>query len=262
MNALASQRQLKDTIRAGEPTLGIFVKTPAIQIVETLGLSGADFIVLDAEHAPFGPAELDRCILAARSVGTPALVRLGAPRPENILQVLDMGAAGIIVPHVGSAHIARAAIDACRYEKGSRGFAGQTRAVNDAALPAAEYRKASDAAVIVIAQIEDADGVAAVDEISAVDELDAIFIGRADLAVSMGRDDINDPAVAAATEEILAAGRKAGMSTGLFLPTPEDIGKFREHGASLFAIATDQSLLIDAARGIATQFRRATGRSS
>lgn len=261
MDALAIQRQLKDAIRAGQPTLGFFVRTPAVQIVEALGHSGADFLVLDAEHAPFGVAELDVCILAGRSVGIPVLVRLGDPRPANILQVLDLGAAGIIVPHVGSAETAKAAISACRYENGSRGFAGQTRAAGYGALSGAEYRKASDESVIVIAQIEDTEGLANIAEIAGVSDLDAVFIGRADLCVSMGCDDIQDPAVVAATDEILAASGKANMSSGIFLTTTNDIGKFRERGASLIAIGTDQGLLIESARSIADEFRNATGQS-
>lgn len=261
MDALLLQRQLKDAIRSGKPTLGFFVRTPAIQIVEALGQSGADFIVLDAEHAPFGVAELDVCILAGRSVGLPVIVRLGDPRPANILQVLDMGAAGIIVPHVGSAKTATAAIKACRYENGSRGFAGQHRAAGYGALSGADYRKASDESVIVIAQIEDTAGHANIAEIAGVSDLDAVFVGRADLSVSMGCDDIQDPAVVAATDEILAASSKANMSSGIFLTTTKDIGKFRERGASLIAIGTDQGLLIDSARGIADDFRKATGQS-
>ncbi len=262
MDTLTRQAQLRNAIRTGQPTLGIFVKTPAVQVVETLGTCGANFIVLDAEHAPFGIAELDLCIMAGHSVGIPVLVRLGDPRPANILQVLDMGAAGIIVPHVGSAELAKAAISACHFENGSRGFAGPNRAAAYGALSGTEYRKASDASVIVIAQIEDTEGHANIAEIAAVSDLDAVFIGRADLSVSMGCDDIDSPAVVAATEAILAASNNAGMASGIFLPTAKDIGKFRKLGASLIAIGTDQSLLADAARGIADEFKNATGQSS
>ena len=258
MNTLKTQRQLKESIRAGNPTLGLFVRTPALQVVEALGQSGVDFVVLDAEHAPFDIAALDRCILAGRSVGMPVLVRLGNPLAANIQQVLDMGAAGIIVPHVGSANAARAAIQACRYDNGSRGFSGQHRAAGYGAIRGADYRKASDAAVIVIAQIEDAQGHANIAEIAGVEELDAVFVGRADLAVSMGRDDIDDAAIVAATDSILSAGKITGMTTGIFLPTPQEIGKFRDQGASLFMIATDQSLLVGAARSVADEFTSVT----
>lgn len=259
MDALKAQRKLKQSIREGKPTLGLFIRTPALQAVEIHAESGLDFVVLDAEHAAFGTSELDRCILAGRSVGLPVLVRLRDPHPAAILQVLDMGAAGIILPHVGSTNAARIALEACRYEKGSRGYSGQTRAAKYCAIPAADYRKASDESIIVIAQIEDEEGYDDVAELAALDELDALFIGRADLAVSLGADSIDDESIVTATSKILAAGKKTGMTTGIFLPTTKDIAKFQAQGASLFAIATDQSLLIDAATAVAAEFRSVTG---
>ncbi len=259
MDALTAQRRLKEKIRRTEPTLGIFVRTPATQVVESLGQSGVDFIVLDAEHAPFGISELDRCILAGRSVGTPVLVRLGDQRAASILQVLDMGAAGIVVPHVGSAKTAETVIRACRYNNGRRGFSGQHRAADYGSIPGVQYRRDSDESVIVVAQIEDSSGHANIDEIVAVSELDAVFIGRADLAVSMGCDNPDDAAVVAATDTILTAARQFETTAGIFLPTIDDTEEFRNQGVSLFVIATDQSLLIDAARRITTQFNGTAG---
>lgn len=254
MDALSAQRELKKAIRQGKPTLGLFVRTPALQVVEALSNSGFDFIALDAEHAAFGTSELDRCIFAGRAVGMPVLVRLRGRQPAAILQVLDMGAAGIILPHVDSVKAATTALEACRYQNGCRGFSGQHRAAGYGATPAGEYRKASDESVIVIAQIEDRAGYANVTDIADVNELDALFIGRADLAVSLGSTDIDDNDVVSATNSILAAGKKAGKTTGIFLPTTKEIKDFHGKGASLFIIATDQSLLINAAINVVQEF--------
>lgn len=259
MNALQTQLQLKNAIRDGKPVVGVFIRIPAVQAVEIHAASGLDFVVLDAEHAAFGTRELDHCILAGRSVGLPVLVRLRDASAEAILQVLDMGAAGIVLPHVGSTITARIALDACKYKDGSRGFSGQTRAAAYGALPASEYRDASDAAVIVIAQIEDEEGCANVAELAGMQELDALFVGRADLAVSLGADSINHESVVAATRKVLSAGKKTGMTTGIFLPTNDDLALFQEQGASLFMISTDQGLLMDAATKVSADFRRVTG---
>ena len=62
-------------------------------------------------------------------------------------------------------------------------------------IPASEYRNASDESIIVIAQIEDEEGYANVAELAALHELDALFVGRADLAVSLGVDSIDDDAI-------------------------------------------------------------------
>ena len=91
---------LKDRIRAREPLVGTFLKTPHYGVVEALGGTGLDFVILDGEHAGFGLAQMDACVLAARAVGLPCLARITSCTPADILRVLDLGADGIFVPHV------------------------------------------------------------------------------------------------------------------------------------------------------------------
>ena len=65
-------------------------------------------------------------------------------------------------------------------------------------------------------QIETADAVAAVDEIAAVDGVDALLVGPADLAASMGLlGQQNHPDVVAAVETVIAAGVAAGTPVGV-----------------------------------------------
>ena len=254
MDLLAAHLGLKKAIREGAPTLGLFIKTPAVQVLEVLADKGLDFVALDGEHAPFGSDDLDRCIMAGRSVGLPVLVRVREATPPRILEVLDMGAAGVIGPHIESVEQARRLAAACRYSSGSRGFSGLTRASGYGALPPDQHRKVSDDSVIVIGQIEDAAGVAAVDEIAAVEELDALFIGRADLAVSLGVSSLTDPAVADGVAKVLAAGETHGRATGLYLPGVEECAQFQGQGASLFIISSDQNLLMNSVAAMTAAF--------
>ncbi len=115
-------------LRSGEQLAGTWVKTPHPQVVEVLALSPLDCLVLDAEHAPFDRGALDLCILAARAGGTPVLVRPASGSPESILAALDGGADGVVIPHIRSAGEAEAAVRACQYVPGGRGFAGSSRA--------------------------------------------------------------------------------------------------------------------------------------
>lgn len=239
--------------------LGLFIKIPAIQVVESLAMAGLDFVVLDAEHAAFGSSELDRCILAGRSVGLPVLVRLRESTPAAILQALDMGAAGLVVPHVTSAAQAEKIVAATRYEGGTRGFSGMHRAAGYGTIAVDDFKAASDKSILVIAQIEDAAGVENIAEISAVDGIDALLIGPADLAVSLGAGNPGDPAVQQAVDTILAMAAAVGMRSGIFLPDTEKTSAYRNKGASFFIIATDQNLLVNAAGKIATEFKSLNG---
>ena len=101
----------------------------------------------------------------------------------------------------------------------------------------------SDRQLAVLCQIEDRAAVEAVDAIAAVDGVDCLFIGRADLAVSYGRDDIDHADVQAAVQRIAAAGRQAAVPVGIFVGDTRDIERYRELGISLFLVGSDQSLL-------------------
>ena len=237
---------LRDRLHAGDVLAGTWVKTPHPHVVEILALSPLDLIVLDAEHAPFDRASLDLCIMAARAGGKAALVRPASSAHEHLLNALDCGADGVIVPHVRSAEEARAIVRACHYVPGGRGFAGSTRAAVYTTLGMAKHRAAAKA-ITVVAQIEDIEAVEAIDEIAAVEGLDALFIGRADLTISMGAETSDDDAVVAAVDRICAAGAAAGIPVGMFLARVGDVPLWRAKGATLFVLSSDQDFLLKGA---------------
>lgn len=120
---------LQATPRAGVTT-GTFIKTAHPQVVEVLGSTGLAFAVIDAEHAPFDRNTLDLLMLAARAAGLPLLVRIPDKAGPSILQVLDLGAAGLVVPHVNNAAEARAIVARARQDRCDvRARLGRARAV-------------------------------------------------------------------------------------------------------------------------------------
>lgn len=246
---------LKDRLRARELLAGTWVKTPHPHVVEVLALSPLDCIVLDAEHAPFDRVSLDSCILAARAAGKPVLVRPASASHENLLQALDGGAAGVICPHVRSAQEARELVRACHYGPGGRGFAGSTRAAGYSTLGMVKHREAAKD-IVVIAQIEDAEALEQIDAIAAVDGVDALFIGRADLTISMGANGADDPQVVAAVDRICAAGKSAGMPVGMFLARVADVHDWRTKGASLFVLQSDQEFMLNGAATLVDAIRK------
>jgi 2-keto-3-deoxy-L-rhamnonate aldolase RhmA len=239
----------RDRLRAGELLSATWVKTPHPHVVEVLSLSPLDALVLDAEHAPFDRGSLDLCLLAARSGNMPILVRPSANNPAAILQALDGGADGVVVPHVRNRAEAEAAVLACHYRTAGRGFAGSTRAAAYTTLGMAAHRAAAHN-VVVIGQIEDAEALAQIDAIARVEGLDALFIGRADLTVSLGAQSPDDPVVVAAVEQICSACLAAGMPVGMFLARQSDVAHWRERGASLFVLSSDQDFILAGARSL------------
>ncbi len=244
----------RDRLRAGDLIAGTWVKTPHPHVVEVLCLTALDCLVLDAEHAPFDRRDLDSCILAARAGGKPLLVRPADASHEHILNALDCGADGVVIPHIRSVKEAQAAVKACHYVPGGRGFAGSSRAAAYTSLGMAKHREAAKG-VTVIAQIEDAEALDHIDAIAAVDGLDALFIGRADLTVSLGCDSSDDPRVIAAVEAVCAAGKAAGRSVGMFLARVSDVPLWRTHGATLFILQSDQDFILKGAATLVSEIK-------
>ena len=247
---------LRERLRAGELLAGTWIKTPHPHVAEVLALSALDVLVLDAEHAPFDRASLDLCILASRAGGKPVLVRPACGEAAQILNALDCGADGVIVPHIRSADDARALVRACHYRPSGRGFAGSSRAAGYTTLGMAKHRAAAQG-VIVIAQIEDVEAVEVIEEIATVEGIDALFIGRADLTISYAVESPDDPIVIAAVERICAAGKAAGRTVGMFLGRAGDVPEWRAKGASLFLLQSDQDFLLQGAAALGEAIRSA-----
>ena len=108
-------------------------------------------------------------------------VRLPSVDPAPIGRVLDAGADAVIVAMVESPEQAAAAVAATRYAPaGVRSF-GPLRA--SLGLDHTEH----EARTSMFAMIETARGLAALDEICAVPGLTGVYVGPADLAISLGQ---------------------------------------------------------------------------
>jgi staphyloferrin B biosynthesis citrate synthase len=235
--------ELKQRIAAGEALLGTFLKTPHPHVVEVLSTANLDLLCIDAEHAPFDRRDIDQCVLAARAGAMPVLVRPASAAPEQLMNALDCGAAGVLIPHVRSVEAAVRAANLCRYGREGRGYAGSTRAACYGLKTMPEHIEQSNAGIVVVAQIEDAEAIDDIEAIARVPGIDALFIGRADLTVSLGFLDQDDAAVVAALERIVEACRKAARPCGLFLARPGDVRHWKDRGARLFLLGSDHGFL-------------------
>lgn len=221
--------------------LGALVRMPAEQLVEVAALSGCDLVVLDTEH---GPVEgLAAHVTAARACGADALVRVGSADPVEIGRALDAGAVGVVVPHVRDPGQARAAVAAAHYPpRGTRGFAGYTRAAAHGTVDTAAHLRRS-AGTRVVVMIEDADGVAAAAAIAAVDGVDGVLVGPADLAVALGvPGEVDHGTVVAATAAVHAAARAAGTAVVTIVGSPAAAAAAFADGADLVLVNVTAAL--------------------
>ena len=183
--------------------------------------------------------------------------------PENnasaILNALDCGAAGVLVPHVDSAERAQEAVAACRYRGGRRGFSNTTRAGGYGALGMARLMDEADAQVACVAMIEDVAALEHLEEIVSVAGLDALFIGRGDLTAAMGLDNMTGPQVHAAVARICAAAKAAGLPVMVLPGSKADATAMAELGATGFVLSNDQSFLMKAAQAALAEYASPLG---
>ncbi|WP_354442891.1 HpcH/HpaI aldolase family protein [Ottowia thiooxydans] len=230
--------------------LGTFVKTASPHVIEVLGTTRLDFVCIDAEHAPMDRAVLDIMVMAARTTRLQAFVRIPEINPAVVLSTLDIGATGLLVPHVDSADQAAEVVAMARYKGGLRGFSSSPRFAGYGSLGMKEALRAGDEAQI-ICQIESEEALKSAAAIAAVPGVAGLFVGRADLALSMGLDNPRDERVTQATLDILRAARQAGKIAGVHVGNNAERDQFAAEGADWFIVSSDQTLLRQAAQGIA-----------
>jgi 4-hydroxy-2-oxoheptanedioate aldolase len=188
-----------------------------------------------------GLADYHAAVTMLQAVGlgdsTP-LVRVPWNEPGIIGRMLDAGAMGIIIPMVNTVAEAEAAVAACRYAPaGARSF-GPIRA---AMQEGPTYFERANAEVASIANLDD---------ILAVPGIDAVYVGPADLSVTLGLPPGNNDDAAAFTEAleaIVAACGRAGVVPGIHASAAL-AQRRREQGFRLMTIATDLGSLMAGAR--------------
>ncbi|KRA43267.1 HpcH/HpaI aldolase family protein [Devosia sp. Root635] len=246
--AAHAYRSFAPRLRAGSRLVGSFVKTPTSHATEIFGLLGFDFVVFDMEHSAIEIGALDHLILAARAAGLAGIVRVAEATPASILSALDIGAAGILVPHVLSAERARAMVEAARYAGGKRGFANTTRAGDYGMVGYGAHKVAQDRETACIAMIEDIEALDVLDDILSVPGLDAIFIGRGDITAALGGEAIGDPRTTEVVGRIAAAATRHGVPAMTICADGDDAGVMAGMGINAFMIGSDQGFMAKSAK--------------
>jgi 4-hydroxy-2-oxoheptanedioate aldolase len=236
-------QSFRERCTGGAVVIGTFAAIPHPVAIEVTAAAGVDFICIDWEHAQISRERIEDLVRAADVHGVPAMVRVPGHAPESIAAALDAGAAGVLVPRVSTAEQARAAVQATRYPPvGARGVGPGRAAAYGYRIP--DYLAAANKSLLLTIQVETAEGLANIDAIAAVDGIDVIFIGPGDLSVSI---DAMGPAGAsrlnAAIETIAKAAIDAGRTSGIFRPSPDDIGTWMQSGIRFFILASDTMFL-------------------
>lgn len=184
---IGSGRRIRDALDAGRVPYGVTVQLPSPEIVEIAGAVGLDWVWIDAEHGSLGLEDIRHLIRAADAVGVDTIVRVPDGTPSYIQRVLDLGARGILVPHLRTPQDAIDLVRAGRYgPTGERGACPFVRSTAHYSLDWTADADRANADVLLLGLIEDPEGVENVEAIAAVPGLDGLSFGPIDLAVTLG----------------------------------------------------------------------------
>ena len=238
-NAHRRETNLRRRLRDREPFLAFFSIIPAVEVVEIAALSGFDGIILDTEHGSYGTETLPALILAAKASGIFPIVRVRSNDPSLIGAALDAGAAGVLVPQIGSAQEAQEALQAARFApRGTRGANPWVRAGGYGLTPRWFETANDDTAVLLM--IEGIGGLQALDDIMGLADLDGIFLGPVDLSHALGvPGQISHVLVQEAITSTIRRATEASVSSGVFSPTSTAASNWLKRGARFVAIGVD-----------------------
>ncbi len=237
---------VKSSLQSGNHAFGTMVFeffTPGMpQIAKT---AGAEFILFDMEHSGVSIESLKGQIAACRGIGITPMVRVPTLQYHFISRCLDMGAMGIMVPMVESAAQAREIVSATRYPPAGRRGAAFAMAHDDyEGGPVPDKIAVANDRTLVIALVETAAGLAAVDEIAAVDGIDVVWIGHFDLTNFMGiPGQFENPNYLKAVDTIVQAALRHGKVSGFMAADEIWARNYLAKGFRIIAYGVDHHLL-------------------
>jgi 4-hydroxy-2-oxoheptanedioate aldolase len=239
---------VKQRLAAGQTVLGILVFTASPMVVEIAAAGGLDFVILDMEHSALDVHRAGDLLRAADASGITAFVRVPGVDPALINKLLNLGAAGIVLPHANRANCADL-LKAMRYApKGDRGACQITRAAGYARGNWNDYACMANDEIMSIALVEDAATLKDFEAFAALDGVDAYFVGPTDLSIALGVPGVSfdDPVMGAALDQVVAAARrhrKYAMTLVGNNLDPSYAKRIAQRGAQIIVLGTDADLL-------------------
>ncbi len=233
-----TKNTMLETLASGGTALGawMFLREPLI--ASAAAQMEYDYVCIDMQHGLQDYGDVTAMLSATAAGGATPIVRTPWNEPGMIGRLLDAGALGIIVPMVNTKAEAEMAAKACRYAPvGFRSMGPVGAGVRHGG----DYFAKANTEVAIIPMIETAQAVSNLDDILSVPGVDTIYVGPADLSLTLGLGpglDNADPKFTEAIDTILAGCKKHGVTPGIHC-SPELAGKRFDQGFRLLSIGYD-----------------------
>jgi 4-hydroxy-2-oxoheptanedioate aldolase len=235
--------RLLERFRARQAAIGGWCVTGSPLAAELLAVEGFDYLCADCQHGLMSYEAMIPVLQAVARTGVTPVVRVARNDAGDIGKVLDAGAEAVVVPMVNSRAEAERAAAACRYAPdGVRSFGPVRSGLFLGADPTVVNGQ-----VACLVMIETITAVEVADEICSTPGVDGIYVGPADLAVSMGLvPSFSSPSSKEhedAIETVRLACERSGILAGIHTGSGVQARARLDQGFDMVTIATDAALL-------------------
>ena len=185
------KNRVLEKFRAGEKSIGTFTHLLSAPAIEALAYTGLDYVIIDMEHSPIAAEHAAELVGVASGAGLAPFVRVDAIERSPVLKMLDVGAAGLIVPGVESVGEIKRLVEYAKFAPlGNRGYCPSRDGGWGMAECYAEgmggYMDSANRQTLLLPQCETMGCLENIDEILGTDGVDGIFIGPFDLSIALG----------------------------------------------------------------------------
>lgn len=231
-------------------SIGIFSVSANENFIEMIGFSGLDFVIIDCEHTEVSPygEKLAHLIRAAETSGILPLVRITNLDKGQILKACNLGARGIIVPHVHSVEEISDIINSVKFPPiGDRSCAPPVRAAKHGFIEFDTFASNSNDNVMIIPLIEDPIALKALPDIVSVPGIDKVFFGNFDLSKRLSFSDSNkNIELNKALDFTIDVCQKADIPVMSLAWSIEQVRYQLDKGCQYVAFSTDTSIFLEA----------------
>ena len=250
---------VRDKLRRGQPSLGVFLGLQSPNVAELFGHHGYEWLLIETEHNGLDAAEVETMVRAIETTEGIPLVRVPSHDQVPIQRALDTGALGVKVPMIKTASEAQAIVKMTRYPPAGVRSWGPMRATGYT-VNEADYFERANENILVTFILETVEGVENLEEICSVPGVDGISIGPADLGAALGYDPLvrTHPDIEAVAQKMVEVGKKTGVAMGISARSKEDMQKRLDQGFLMINYGADYAIMSALAKEGIDTFREFT----
>jgi 2-keto-3-deoxy-L-rhamnonate aldolase RhmA len=231
-----------------------------IEICQIAKTAGFDSIYIDLEHCSFSLETTSQLCISSLQIGLAPFVRVPANSPEWISRVMDVGAMGVIAPHIRSAAEAAEVVKYAKFPPyGDRSSSGAMPHMSYKSIPASQLYPIMNQNSVVMVQFESQAALDNAESIIATEGVDIVLIGTNDLTADLGiAGQYDHPMVDQAYKLTIDLCKKYGKWCGVggLSSRPDLVDKYVKLGARYVSAGTDLAFMLAITSEKANQIKK------